>query len=175
MPNFRVMPNFILGRFSDLGNKILSTPNEDIEYFKQRVKKYPNSVLVTLDSDSQLKYDEKAVAGAKLYYQEGLSDLQHRLEEVIRKRQSLPSGSNFFRKLSGQRGQILAAERSLDEARRQLEERIGKTKETLGQLENLPELPKYVFNPKAKHRASQEKISRSEKLSIIKSKATQVL
>ena len=169
------MPNLIPGLFSNLGNKILSTPNEDVEYFKQRVKKYPNSALVTLDNDSQLKYDERAVAGAKLYYQGGLSDLQRRLEEVIRKRQNLPSGGNFFRKLSGQRGQILAAERSLDEARRQLEERIGKTKETLGQLENLPELPKYVFNSNAKRRASQEKMSRSKKLSIIKSKVTQIL
>ena len=169
------MPNLIPGLFFNVGNKILSTLNEDIEYFKQRVKKYPNSALVTLDNDSQLKYDERAVVGAKLYYQGGLSDLQQRLEEVIRKRQSLPSGGNFFRKLSGQRGRILAAERSLDEARRQLEERIGKTKETLGQLENLPELPKYVFNSNAKRRASQEKMSRSEKLSIIKSKVTQIL
>lgn len=163
-----------LGRVFQKASKQIEA-HDDVDYFKQRLEKYPNVPLITLDTNQQLKYDERAVRGAKMYYQSGLSDLQSRLNEVINKRNSLPSGGNFFRKLSGASRQIKEAERQLDEARRQLEERIGKTKETLGQLENLPELPKYVFNPKAKHRASQEKMSRSEKLSIIKSKVTQIL
>lgn len=163
-----------LGRVFQKASKQIEA-HDDVDYFKQRLEKYPNVPLITLDTNQQLKYDERAVRGAKMYYQSGLLDLQSRLNEVINKRNSLPSGGNFFRKLSGASRQIKEAERQLDEARRQLEERIGKTKETLGQLENLPELPKYVFNPKAKHRASQEKMSRSEKLSIIKSKVTQIL
>lgn len=149
--------------------------HDDVAYFKQRVEKYPNVPLITLDTNGQLKYDERAVRGAKMYYQGGLSDLQYRLNEVINKRNSLPSAGNFFNKLSGNSGKIREAERQLDEARRQLEARISETQKGLNQLEHLPELPKYVFNANAKKRILQQKPSRSEQLRALRQKVTQVI
>lgn len=149
--------------------------HDDVAYFKQRVEKYPNVPLITLDTNRQLKYDERAVRGAKMYYQSGLRDLQSRLNEVISKRNSLPSAGNFFNKLSGNSGKIREAERQLDEARRQLEARISETQKGLDQLEHLPELPKYVFNSNAKKRISQQKPSRSERLRALRQKVTQVI
>jgi vacuolar-type H+-ATPase subunit I/STV1 len=149
--------------------------HDDVDYFKQRLEKYPNVPLITLDTNQQLKYDERAVRGAKMYYQSGLSDLQYRLSEVINKRNSLPSAGNFFNKLSGASGKIREAERQLDEARRQLEARISEAQEGLNQLEHLPELPKYVFDAKAKKRISQQKSSRSEQLRALRQKVTQVI
>ena len=149
--------------------------HEDVSYFKQRVEKYPNVPLITLDTNRQLKYDERAVRGAKMYYQSGLSDLQYRLSEVINKRNSLPSAGNFFNKLSGSSGKIREAERQLDEARRQLEARISETQKGLDQLEHLPELPKFVFDANAKKRISRQKPSRSEQLRALRQKVTQVI
>ena len=149
--------------------------HDDVTYFKQRLEKYPNVPLITLDTNQQLKYDERAVRGAKMYYQSGLLDLQSRLNEVINKRNSLPSGGNFFRKLSGASRQIKEAERQLDEARRQLEERISEAQAGLNQLEHLPELPGYVFNSNAKKRILQQKPSRSERLRALRQKVTQVI
>jgi hypothetical protein len=149
--------------------------HDDVDYFKQRLEKYPNVPLITLDTNGQLKYDERAVRGAKMYYQSGLSDLQSRLNEVISKRNSLPSAGNFFNKLSGNSGKIREAERQLDEARRQLEDRISETQKGLNQLEHLPELPKYVFDANAKKRISQQKPSRSERLHALRQKVTQVI
>lgn len=149
--------------------------HDDIAYFKQRVEKYPNVPLITLDTNRQLKYDERAVRGAKMYYQSGLSDLQYRLSEVINKRNSLPSAGNFFNKLSGSSGKIREAERQLDEARKQLEARILETQKGLDQLEHLPELPKFVFDANAKKRISQQKPSRSEQLRALRQKVTQVI
>lgn len=163
-----------LGRVFQKASKQIEA-HDDVDYFKQRLEKYPNVPLITLDTNQQLKYDERAVRGAKMYYQSGLSDLQSRLNEVINKRNSLPSGGNFFRKLSGASRQIKEAERQLDEARRQLEERISEAQKGLNQLEHLPELPGYVFNSNAKKRISQQKPSRSEQLRALRQKVTQVI
>lgn len=168
-----MFPNFSGRLFKQVPGQIGN--HEDIAYFKQRVEKYPNVPLITLDTNQQLKYDERAVRGAKMYYKSGLSDLQYRLSEVINKRNSLPSAGNFFNKLSGASGKIREAERQLDEARRQLEARISEAQEGLNQLEHLPELPKYVFDAKAKKRISQQKPSRSEQLRALRQKVTQVI
>lgn len=177
---FASLGKFSLGKIFSSGQVFAGfgrNPKEhdDVTYFKQRVEKYPNVPLITLDTNQQLKYDERAVRGAKMYYQSGLSDLQYRLNEVINKRNSLPSAGNFFNKLSGASGQIREAERQLDEARRQLEDRISETQEGLNQLEHLPELPKYVFNANAKKRILQQKPSRSERLRALRQKVTQVI
>lgn len=143
------------------------------KYFQQRVKENPKTPLVRIDNNRQPAYDPQAIKGAQVILEDNHGQLLDKLGEVIEKRESLPSGSNFFAKLSGKSRKIHEAERQLDEARRKIEAELKTIKSQLHDLNHLPELPMYVFDTKVKRK--QQKLSRIERIAALKRKVTQVL
>lgn len=147
----------------------------DYKYFMERTKTHPKAPLLTFDSNRQLQYDKRAVAGAKLYYDKNLWDINQKIDEIRSKRSSLPSAGNFFNKLSRRSGAIREAERQLDEAKEKLETYAVEVRKSREQLERLPELPVFVFDAAVKRKGTAAKPTRSERLHALRQKVSQVI
>jgi hypothetical protein len=143
------------------------------KHFLQRVKENPKTPLLRIDNNHQPAYDPQAVTGAQVILEDNYCGLLDKLDEIIEKRESLPSGSNFLVKLSGKSGKVHEAERQLDEARKRIETELKTIKGQIYDLNHLPELPMYVFDTKVKRK--QQKLPRFEHISALRKKVTQVL
>lgn len=148
--------------------------DEAIEYFKKKQSENPDAPLVRIDENRQPAYDQLAILGYRHINEKEIFRAESAYRENRSKRRSLPSGSNFFHKLSGNSGKIHEAERSLDREAEEIQVHISTLRKNLSDLEHLPELPSFMYNANAP-RLRNAKMSRHDVLMKKKSKSTQVI
>lgn len=148
--------------------------DEAIEYFKKKQSKNPDAPLVRIDENRQPAYDQLAILGYRHINEKEIFRAENAYQDNRAKRRSLPSGSNFFHKLSGNSGKIHEAERSLDREAEEIQVHISTLRKNLSDLEHLPELPSFMYNANAP-RLRNAKMSRHDVLMKKKSKSTQVI
>ena len=148
--------------------------DEAIEYFKKKQSENPDAPLVRIDENRQPAYDKFAILGYRHINEKEIFRLNGLYEENRRKRRDLPSGGNWLIKAFGQRSKVLEAERKLDEQAKQIQGAISTLRKNISDLEHLPELPSFMYNPNAP-RLRNAKMSRHDVLARRKSKSTQVM
>lgn len=148
--------------------------DEAIEYFKKKQSENPDAPLVRIDENRQPAYDKFAILGYRHINEKEIFRLNGLYEENRRRRRDLPSASNTFVKLFGDSGKVKAAQRTLDEEANQIRGVILKLQKNISDLEHLPELPSFMYNPNAP-RLRNAKMSRHDVLARRKNKSTQVM
>lgn len=148
--------------------------DEAIEYFKKKQSKNPDAPLVRIDENRQPAYDKLAILGYRHINEKEIFRLNGLYEENRRKREDLLSGSNFFVEMAGADDDVHEAERALDDQAEQIQGVISKLRKNISDLEHLPELPSFMYNPNAP-RLRNAKMSRHDVLARRKSKSTQVM
>lgn len=151
-----------------------SVRDKAIEYFKKKQSENPGAPLVRIDENRQPAYDKFAILGYRHINEREIFRAEGAYRENRSKRASLPSGSNFFVKMSGNSGKIHEAERSLDRQAEEIQGYISTLRKNLSDLEHLPELPSFMYNANAP-RLRNAKMSRHDVLAKRKSKSTQVM